>query len=112
MAGLRRSGRSSRPSSVLTLHVGGDTEAFATGYPKRSPVLSVRLGSSVVLLGTNTEDRVGADDVTFARELAKAAGEFADLCERMYRGVPTGLSDGVGVRPVPARADEHSGRVA
>ena len=108
MAGLRRSGRLSRPSSVLTLHVGGDTEAFATGYPKRSPVLSFRLGSSVVLLGTHAEDRVGVDDVAFARDLAKAATEFADLCERMYRGLP----NGVGVRPVPPGPDERDGRVA
>jgi hypothetical protein len=92
MRGIRRKGR---PSSVLTLHVCADAQAFAVGYPKRSPVLSVRLGSSVLLLGTASEDRVGVDDVTFARELARAVGEFAELCERSYRGLPTGI----GVRP-------------
>lgn len=60
------------------------------GYPKRSPVLSVRLGSAVVLLGTWQEDRVSADDVAFARRLAQAADDFAILCERMHRGLPTG----------------------
>lgn len=62
------------------------------GYPKRSPVLSVRLGSAVVLLGTWQEDRVSADDVAFARRLAQAADDFAILCERMHRGLPTGPS--------------------
>lgn len=85
MRGLRRR---SRPSSVLTLHACSDAQSYAVGYPKRSPVLSVRLGSSVVLVGTAREDTVGADDVEFARELARAAGEFAELCERMYRGLP------------------------
>lgn len=86
-----RGRRRGRPASVLTLHACADAQAYAVGYPKRSPVLSVRLGSAVVLLGTAREDTVGADDVAFARELARAAVEFADLCERMYRGLPSEL---------------------
>ena len=94
MRGLRRT----RPTSVLTLHACAAGESYAKGYPRRSPVLTVRLGTSVVMVGTRYEDRVGVDDITVARELASAATEFADLCERMYRGLPnsSGRSAGEG----------------
>ncbi|HEY3682904.1 MAG TPA: hypothetical protein VGL93_07680 [Streptosporangiaceae bacterium] len=104
---MRGVGRKARPSSVLTLHVCADGQAFAVGYPKRSPVLSVRLGSSVVLLGTAREDTVGADDVAFARELARAAAKFAEFCERSYRGLPNGADV-----PPPDTVTDADGRAA
>jgi len=49
-----------------------------------TPALALDFGATWVVIRTSASDRVTARDVAFARELACAAGAFADEIARHY----------------------------
>ncbi|MBB6346100.1 hypothetical protein FHU36_002609 [Nonomuraea muscovyensis] len=68
------------------LHVDGKGQASCTTYPDRTPVLAVGAGNAIVSVCLHA-DKVTAESVDFARELAKAAQVFAVEVERRWRGL-------------------------
>ncbi|SDK04330.1 hypothetical protein [Nonomuraea jiangxiensis] len=68
------------------LHVDGKGQATCTTYPDRTPVLALGAGNSIVSVCLHA-DKVTAESVDFARELAKAAQVFAVEIERRWRGL-------------------------
>ncbi|WP_189243763.1 hypothetical protein [Planobispora rosea] len=68
------------------LHVDGKGQATCTTYPDRTPVLALGAGNSIVSVCLHA-DTVTAESVDFARELAKAAADFAMEIERRWRGL-------------------------
>jgi hypothetical protein len=57
-------------------------------YPQRSPLLTIRAGRPALLITLTVPERIEADHVAFARQLAKSAAAYAVEVERRFRGLP------------------------
>ncbi|MCG5219611.1 hypothetical protein [Streptosporangium sp. KLBMP 9127] len=82
--------RRNRPTSVINLNTGHGAHATNHPYPCRTPVLILDFGATSVLVTTSAGDLVTADDVAFARQLAREAHDFARSVERMFVGLANG----------------------
>ena len=76
--------RKARPTSVISFTTGREARATNHPYPHRAPVLLLDFGATSVLVTTSPHGPVTADDVTFARQLARAARDFAHSVERRF----------------------------
>ncbi len=82
--------RAAHPVSTISLKTGPGASAVNHPYPQRSPVLGLVFGGVQVLVTTSAADHVTAEDVEFARVLAREAASFARSVERMFHGLPDG----------------------
>ncbi|MEV4222412.1 hypothetical protein [Nonomuraea sp. NPDC049725] len=57
-------------------------------FPRRQPVLALDFGATSVLV--TTDGPVTAEDLEFARQLAREAHRFVRSLERSFYGLPDG----------------------
>jgi hypothetical protein len=81
--------------SALSLPIGGGARSEFTSFAARTPLLSVAAGQVLVTL--TLPERLRAEDVEFARQLAQQAAAYAVEVERLYRGVRPSGRPGKGV---------------
>ncbi|GAA3472066.1 hypothetical protein GCM10018965_066190 [Nonomuraea roseola] len=79
--------RQAHAVSVISLKAAPGAQAESHSYKQRTPVLELHLGGTQVLVTTSARDHITADDVEFARSLAREAVSFVLTVERMFRGV-------------------------
>ncbi|MBT2233394.1 hypothetical protein [Nonomuraea sp. NEAU-A123] len=75
-------------SSVIRLTTGHAARTLNHPYARREPVLALDFGATSVLVTTGGP--VTADDLEFARQLAREASRFARSLERSFYGLPDG----------------------
>jgi hypothetical protein len=73
-----------RRNSVISLATGRAAQVERHRRGGWTPALALDLGATWVVIRNSASDRVTARDVAFARELAHAAGAFADAIARHY----------------------------
>ena len=98
-AGVRLAGRGGRgPQDVkgrgvssgggsfgtASLHIGTDWHVRCSTYPDTTPILGIDAGNAAVSVSIAARERITADAVAFARELARQAARFAADCERLH----------------------------
>ena len=79
------SGDGSRSATTVSAHVGDDGRVICHTYKWTTPILVVSAGSASVCISiTGGHEGMPATAVTFARELAASAQQFAAECERLH----------------------------
>ena len=73
-----------RRNGVISLATGRSARIERHRRGGWTPALALDFGATWVVIRTSASDRVTARDVAFARELACAAGAFADAIARHY----------------------------
>jgi hypothetical protein len=69
---------------TASVHVGADWHVRCSTYPATTPILSIDAGNAAVSVSIADRERMPAEAVTFARELARQAARFAADCERLH----------------------------
>jgi hypothetical protein len=77
--------RKSIRAAVVSLPVGAGSSVAHRPYPRRTPVLSITAGPTVVAL--TLPEVISPEHVQFARQLADQAAKYAVEVERKYRGL-------------------------
>jgi hypothetical protein len=67
-----------------SLHVGGDRQVRCSTHPDTTPILTIDAGPTSVHVSIAARDRIPAEALAFARELARQAARFAAECERLH----------------------------
>ncbi|MEV0169033.1 hypothetical protein [Nonomuraea fuscirosea] len=80
--------RRSPRNSVIRLTTGNAARTLNYPFTRREPVLALDFGATSVLV--TTSGPVTADDLEFARQLAREAHRFARSVERSFYGLPDG----------------------
>jgi len=75
-----------RSLASISVHAGEGASVTCSTYPDTTPILSVDLpgGTWLSISLADRKARVSDQAVTFARELARAAEQFAAEAERLY----------------------------
>ncbi|MBW8485112.1 hypothetical protein [Actinomadura parmotrematis] len=81
-----------RRMSALTLPIDGYASSEFRAFTSRTPLFSVAAGRVLVTL--TLPERLHAEDVEFARNLAEQAAAYAAEVERMYRSASGRLGKG------------------
>lgn len=84
-----------RRTSVISLTTGRTALVERHRNGRWTPALALDFGATWVVIRTFASDRVTSGDVAFARQLARAAGAFAEEVARHYFG-PTNGTHGNG----------------
>ena len=67
-----------------SLHIGSDWQVRCSTYPDTPPILSVGGWHMEIAVSIADRQRVSAEAVAFAQELAGQAAVFAAECERLH----------------------------
>jgi len=80
------SGEQDRSGTTVSTQVGDDGRVICHTYKLTSPILVVSAGlASVCISIKGGREHMPAQAVTFARDLAACAQQFADECERLHQ---------------------------
>ena len=74
------------PAAHLCLRVGSRYQVAFVPFPRRTPMLVIGTGST--LISVTLPEQLEAGHVDFARQLAAKAWAYAVAVERKYRGLP------------------------
>ncbi|MGN9841609.1 hypothetical protein ACTMTI_26130 [Nonomuraea sp. H19] len=75
-------------NSVIRLTTGNAARTLNHPFTRREPILALDFGATSVLV--TTSGSVTAEDLEFARQLAREAHRFARSLERSLYGLPDG----------------------
>ena len=67
-----------------SLHIGSDWQVRCSTYPDTPPILSIGGWHMEIAVSIADRQRVSAEAVAFAQELAGQAAVFAAECERLH----------------------------
>ena len=87
----------------VSVHVGDDWDLRCDTYPQTTPILTIGGGSTQAHFCIAGRERITAEAVAFARELARQAARFAAECERLHAG-----QSGQGHSQVPAETADNA----
>jgi hypothetical protein len=72
------------PFTGIGMHAGDGSSAYCFTYSYTSPILDIRTGDTTISISVTGREKVDDAALSFARELLRAAQDFAAEVERLH----------------------------